>query len=81
MKKIIFLVIVVYFFSACNNADTKTKQTADSLNNSSVQYLKTFEQKVKTFPDSAGLRLQYAFALDSLNKFQTSFTTNGFAYQ
>jgi tetratricopeptide (TPR) repeat protein len=70
MKKIIAFIVLVYFFSACKNADTKTKQTADSLNNSSAQYLKTFEQKVQTFPDSAGLRLQYAFALDSLNKFQ-----------
>ena len=69
MKKIIVLIIVVYFFSACNNSDTKTQQTADSLNNSSAQYLKSFEQKVQMFPDSAGLRLQYAFALDSLDKF------------
>lgn len=68
MKKIFFLAMSVFLFSACNNNDKKTQQGADSVNNSSEQYLAKFEQQVKNSPDSVGLRLQYAFALDSLNK-------------
>ena len=68
MKKIFFLALIAYLFSACNNNDKKSKQSADSINNSSEQYLNTFEQQVKASPDSVGLRLQYAFALDSLNR-------------
>lgn len=69
MKKFIAFPIIIFCLYACNNSDTK-KQATDSLNNSSEQYLKTFAQQVKASPDSVGLRLQYAFALDSLNKYK-----------
>ena len=68
MKKLFFLAVIAYLFSACNNNDKKSQQSADSINNSSEQYLSTFAQQVKVSPDSVGLRLQYAFALDSLNR-------------
>ena len=70
MKKLIAFIVLAYFFSACNNTDKEKRETSHSLTNSSEQYLKTFAQQVNASPDSAGLRLQYAFALDSLNKFQ-----------
>ncbi len=70
MKKTIVLIIPVYFFFACNNTDISKHSSDDSLKNASAEYLQSFAQQLKIFPDSAGLRLQYAFALDSLNKFQ-----------
>lgn len=69
MNKIPVFIFIACCLFACNNSDTK-KQATDSLNNSSDQYLKTFAQQVKASPDSVGLRLQYAFALDSLNKYK-----------
>jgi tetratricopeptide (TPR) repeat protein len=69
MKKIFFLALITYLFSGCNNNDKKS-QAADSINNSSEQYLNRFAQQVKASPDSVGLRLQYAFALDSLGKYK-----------
>jgi tetratricopeptide (TPR) repeat protein len=68
MKKLIALIIIVCCLYACNNTDTK-KQASDSAN-ASEQYLKTFSQQVNASPDSVGLRLQYAFALDSLNRYK-----------
>jgi len=68
MKKLIALITIVCCLYACNNTDTK-KQASDSAN-ASEQYLKTFAQQVSASPDSVGLRLQYAFALDSLNKYK-----------
>ncbi len=70
MKKIIAFIVIAYFFCGCNTAGDKKQQASDSLNNVTEQYLKMFAQQVSASPDSVGLRLQYAFALDSLNKFQ-----------
>lgn len=69
MNKLIVFILIAGCLCACNNSE-KNKQAVDSLNNSSKKYLQVFAQQVKTFPDSTGLRLQYAFALDSLNKYK-----------
>jgi tetratricopeptide (TPR) repeat protein len=70
MKKIFFLALIAYLFFACNSSDRKSQQAADSANHASEQYLNTFAVQVKNAPDSVGLRLQYAFALDSLGKYK-----------
>lgn len=70
MKKLSAFIIIIYCFCACDNAETDKQSTADSIAGSSGEYLQTFAQQLKNFPDSTGLRLQYAFALDSLNQFK-----------
>lgn len=53
---------------ACNNSDQQQKKLNDSAAKSNDEYLQSFAQTLKTFPDSNALRFQYAFALDSLDK-------------
>lgn len=68
MQKVIVLIVVVCFVTACNNPGKQKQLINDTEKNSSVQYLQSFAQQLKQSPDSTGLRFEYAFALDSLNK-------------
>lgn len=72
MKRIAFLIGIIITFFACNNAEENKQQVNESAKNSSAQFLQSFKQQLQLFPDSAGLRLQYAFALDSAGMYRQS---------
>lgn len=69
MKKAIQLIIVLFLLYACNNAKNNDPKN-DSSQNENAYFLDSMQRLVKQFPDSTSLRLQYAFALDSLNNFK-----------
>ncbi len=55
---------------ACNNAHQHTPNAESVLQTDSLQLLQSFKQQLKLYPDSGGLRLQYALALDSIGKYK-----------
>lgn len=69
MKKTILITVFCFLLFACNNTNEKRDKT-DSVNNETSRLIESMQQQLKLFPDSAGLRLQYAFSLDSLNMFK-----------
>lgn len=71
MKKLISITIITILFFACNNTNDKQGVT-DSVKNETPPEIITMQQQLKLHPDSAGLRFQYAFALDSIGRFKTS---------
>ncbi len=71
MNKIIFIAAFSFLFITCNNTNDKQNKT-DSAKNESSPVIEAMQQQLKLHPDSAGLRFQYAFALDSIGMFQKS---------
>ena len=70
MNKAVIIFIVSVLFFACNN--TKDKQDENTAKDSSASFINNIQEQVKLYPESTGVRLQYAFALDSLNKYKES---------
>ena len=68
MKHLLFATIVC-FAIACNNSDTISNKN-DSVKNAMMPLLKSMEKQLQEFPDSAGIRLQYAFILDSVKMYK-----------
>ena len=68
MKKTVLIITISILLYACNSATDK-QHASDSVSNANAAFLSRYKQDVKQFPDSTGLRLQYAFALDSLDNF------------
>lgn len=68
MKKLFIFLFTGSFLFACNNSNTSSSTTKnDSLKNALQPLISSMQQQLKQYPDSAGLRLQYAFILDSVN--------------
>ena len=65
MKSIFVLAIAICFLSACNNSDQHKQNANNSLQTDSAQAFESLQKLLKSYPDSSGLHLQYAFALDS----------------
>jgi tetratricopeptide (TPR) repeat protein len=68
MKQISFALLLVVFYS-CNSGDTRST-AKDSARNAMMPLAESMQKQLKQFPDSAGLRLQYAFVLDSLEMYK-----------
>ncbi len=55
---------------ACNNGDNSTAKTDTVQHDALKLFTANMQKQLKEFPDSPGLRLQYAFALDSLKMYK-----------
>ena len=66
MMKRLFFVLASFIFFACNNTDSRSDKRNDSVKNVMMPLIESMQQQLRKFPDSAGLRLQYAFILDSV---------------
>jgi hypothetical protein len=67
MRKQLFFVLVCLIFFACNSTDNTSDKRNDSLKNAMLPLIESMQQQLQQFPDSTGLRLQYAFILDSVD--------------
>ncbi len=70
MKSIFVLSIVICFLSACNNSDQHKQNANDGLQTDSAKAFQSLQKQLKLYPDSSGLHLQYAFALDSVGMYK-----------
>ena len=70
MRQLIGSIVFICFLSACNNLNKDKQYNNDSLKNNSDEALQSFKEQLKLHPDSAGLHLQYAFALDSVGMYK-----------
>jgi tetratricopeptide (TPR) repeat protein len=71
MRKVsgLFLILSCIAFFSCNsNSSSNTKD--DSVKNAMQPFLESMEKQISVFPDSPGIRLQYAFALDSVKMYK-----------
>ncbi len=69
MKKFLSAVIGCCIFFACNNIDNKAGKT-DAAKNELMPLVQSIQKQLQQSPDSAGLRLQYAFILDSVKMYK-----------
>ncbi len=68
MKYLFFIIIICSVISAChNNQNDVTANKTGPAKNAMMYLIDSMQKQLKEYPDSAGLRLQYAFALDSMN--------------
>jgi tetratricopeptide (TPR) repeat protein len=70
MKFVPFIIIISIVLFACNSNNSSTGKT-DSIQHDPLKLvIENMQKQLKEFPDSPGLRLQYAFALDSLKMYK-----------
>ena len=69
MKLVILLTSLCWLMFACHNADVKQKAKTDSSKNEAAALIEGLQKQVKQYPDSTGLRLRLAIALDSAGMF------------
>jgi tetratricopeptide (TPR) repeat protein len=70
MKHLFFAIIICCLLSAChNNSDVAANKT-DSAKNAMMPLVESMHKQLQEFPDSTGLRLQYAFTLDSIKMYK-----------
>ncbi|MFT4155128.1 tetratricopeptide repeat protein [Parafilimonas sp.] len=73
MRKVsrLFLTPYCIIFFSCNSNDTSSSaKKYDSIKNALQPLIESMEKQLKEYPDSAGLRLQYAFTLDSVKMYK-----------
>src|SRR4051812_38133645 len=73
MKKIIFLIVIVIIIFSCNTStDNKNENISASKNNkkSYPENIQRLSALLKQNPDSTGLRLLLATALDSIGSYE-----------
>ena len=63
MKLVPFIIIISIIVFACNSGDNSTAKTDTVQHDALKSFTANMQEQLKEFPDSAGLRLQYAFAL------------------
>jgi len=73
MRIACFVIIISCILFSCNNRDTSSHEE-DAAKNALNLLLEKMHQQLQQFPDSPGLRLQYAFALDSVEKYKEALT-------
>lgn len=66
MKKLLPFFFVSVSFFACNLSDNSSAHKKDSIQNALMPLIESMQNQLQQYPDSAGLRLQYAFTLDSI---------------
>lgn len=69
------ITLPVLFFVSCNDQKDKQSTSKESKEAPVIipAYIQELNRKVEAYPDSAGLRLQYVYALDSIADFKTAF--------
>ncbi|MEP6466129.1 MAG: tetratricopeptide repeat protein [Parafilimonas sp.] len=58
-----------FFLFSCNNNENAINKK-DSAKNAMMPLVNSMQKRLQQFPDSTGLRLQYAFALDSVKMYK-----------
>lgn len=69
MKKFLPAIVGCCMFFACNNIDNKAGKP-DAAKNELMPLVQSIQKQLQQSPDSAGLRLQYAFILDSVKMYK-----------
>jgi tetratricopeptide (TPR) repeat protein len=69
MRIACFVIIISCILFSCNNKGTSSHEE-DAAKNALNLLLEKMQQQLQQFPDSPGLRLQYAFTLDSVEKYK-----------
>jgi tetratricopeptide (TPR) repeat protein len=69
MKKLLLLFLICCVFFACHSNNTIANKS-DSAKNAMMPLVESMQKQLQQFPDSAGLRLQYAFVLDSVKMYK-----------
>lgn len=69
MKPLSFLITVCCIFYSCNSGNSNSIEK-DSAKDAMMPLLESIQNQLQQFPDSTGLRLQYAFILDSVKMFK-----------
>jgi len=70
MGKPLFFVFVCFIFFSCNNIDSNADKKDDSVKAAMMPVIESMQKQLEQYPDSAGLRLQYAFMLDSVKMYK-----------
>jgi len=69
MRTACFLIIVSCILFSCHNKDASPHEE-DAAKNALNSLLENMQRQLRQFPDSPGLRLQYAFTLDSVERYK-----------
>ena len=69
MKQLFTAVIFCSSFFSCNTGEQEST-AKDSAKKAIMPLMESMQQQLEQYPDSAGLRLQYAFILDSLEMYK-----------
>src|SRR5436853_7412616 len=69
MKQLLSAIILSCILFACNNNETADNKE-DAAKNAMMPVIETMQKQLQQFPDSTGLRLQYAFILDSVQMYK-----------
>jgi tetratricopeptide (TPR) repeat protein len=69
MKQLLSAIILSCILFACNNNETADNKK-DAAKNAMMPVIETMQKQLQQFPDSTGLRLQYAFILDSVQMYK-----------
>ena len=69
MRTACVVIIISCILFSCNNKGTSSHEE-DAAKNALNLLLENMQQQLQQFPDSPGLRLQYAFTLDSVEKYK-----------
>lgn len=71
MKKLFLLSFASCFLLACNNSHNSVSSNIDdSTKDAMMPLIESMQKQIDQSPDSPGLRLQYAFALDSVKMYK-----------
>jgi tetratricopeptide (TPR) repeat protein len=70
MKPLFFITAFSFLLFACNNPGNSSTEKKDPVKNELSPFIQSMQKQLQQNPDSAGLRLQYAFALDSMGMFK-----------
>lgn len=70
MKFYLLVIAASYVFLSCNNANNNDAHKNNALKDEQLSAVQNMQKLLQINPDSAGLRLQYAFILDSMKMYK-----------
>jgi tetratricopeptide (TPR) repeat protein len=70
LLKILFIYTACCFLFSCNSNNKSANKKDDSTKKAMMPLVESMQKQLQQFPDSAGLRLQYAFILDSIKMYE-----------
>jgi len=71
LKNLFFVSTIIFVLLSCNsNNNNSNSKKNDSIKNAMMPLIELMQKQLQQFPDSTGLRLQYAFILDSVKMYK-----------